>query len=145
MSQPLDTKIIELMFEFSRHIKGPMTVKSQFANLSMLQMQALFFVATNPNSTMSEIAKHFAIELPSATSLINKLYKIKLIERKREKEDRRKIYIVLTKNGVQLLKEAKKIRKQNIEKILSYLSQEEKEQMQKLLEKICLSLGEKHE
>ncbi|MDE2026290.1 MAG: MarR family transcriptional regulator [Patescibacteria group bacterium] len=145
MQPTAQTKIIELFFEFSRHLKGSMSVKSQFADLSMLQMQALIFITTHPNSTMSEIAKHFSIELPSATSLVNKLYKTGLVERKNDKDDRRKIYVVLTEKGVQLLKEGKKIRKQQIEKILSYLSEAEKKQMQSILEKICRSMEVQHE
>lgn len=140
-----NSKIIELIFEFSRYLKGSMSVKSQFADLSMLQMQALIFIAGNPDSTMSEIAKHFAIELPSATSLINKLYKTGLVERKQDKEDRRKIYVVLTEKGVQLFKEGKKVRKQQIEKVLAYLTEAEKEKMQEILEKICNSLEATHE
>jgi DNA-binding MarR family transcriptional regulator len=145
MQQSTNTKIIELMFDFGRHMKGNMMVKSDLVNLSSLQVHTIIFLATHPNSTMSEIAKHFTIELPSATSLVNNLYKTGLVDRKHEEEDRRKICIVLTKKGVELLKEARKIRQQKIEKILSFLSETEKQQLQKILEKICSSLGEKHE
>lgn len=145
MTQSTNAKIIELMFEFGRHLKGNMMVKSDLIHLSSLQVQTIIFLAANPKSTMSEIAKHFSIELPSATSLVNKLHKMGLIERQQEKDDRRKICIVLTEKGVELLKEAKRIRQQNIEKVLSYLSQEEKQELEKMLEKICKSLGDKHE
>lgn len=143
--QSHNAKIIELMFEVGRLMKGNMGVESHFANLSMLQMQALLFLASNPNSTMSEIAKHFSIELPSATSLINKLHKQELIARQEDKEDRRKICIVLTEKGVELLKEGKKIRSQKMEAALSYLTDTDKQDMEKILEKVVRALGDKHE
>jgi len=137
--------IIELFFEFSRLMKGNMAVKSELANLSMLQMQALVFVATNPNVTMSEIAKSFSIELSSASSLIDHLHEMGIVQRKHDTKDRRKICIILTKKGVELVKAGKKIRTQRMEKILSFLSEAEKGQLQKILEKLCRSMEESHE
>jgi DNA-binding MarR family transcriptional regulator len=75
---------------------------------------------------MTDIADYFRIELPSATSLINKLCDQKLVERHADKKDRRLVIIILTEEGKKLLEQAMNQRKKKLEKILSYLSEKEK-------------------
>lgn len=82
---------------------------------------------------MSDVAEYFNIELSSATSLLNKLVDQKLVERFEDKEDRRLVIVTLTEKGKTLLKQVVSERRKKIEKILSYLSNREKEELLKIL------------
>ena len=75
---------------------------------------------------MGDIAEYFCIELPSATSLLNKLCDQKLVERYEDQEDRRMVMISLTDGGKTLVKQAMRERRKKLEMILSYLSKKER-------------------
>ena len=124
-----DNKVNELaetMFQVFRLMKEKMSYTNKLTHLSILQIQTLIFLHHGKKVSMSDIAEHFHIELPSATSLLNKLYDQKLVERHENKEDRRLVMILLTDEGKMLLKQAMRERQKKLEMILSYLSQKEK-------------------
>jgi DNA-binding MarR family transcriptional regulator len=127
-------------------MKETMSFSSDFANLSLLQIQALIFIKRYERVQMSEIAQNFTIELPSATSLVNKLCILKLVERKSDESDRRLVRIVLTRKGEEMLEKVMNERSKNIRKNISILSEDDRkdllritktllEQMQKMYEK----------
>lgn len=120
-----NTALIESIFTLSRLMKEDMAFNSDFATLSMLQIQTLLFLKQNPQAQMGEIASKFAIELPSATSLITKLVKAKLVIRRADKKDRRVVHIALTEKGDALLTDAMRQRNKRIEKHLSFLSEQD--------------------
>jgi DNA-binding MarR family transcriptional regulator len=114
------------MFQLARRMKEEMSFANNLMQLSALQIQTLIFLDQHKNGTMSEIAKYFRIELPSATSLINKLYNKKLVDRCADPTDRRIVRMSLTTTGKSLLEEAMNQRKDKLKKILAYLSKQEK-------------------
>src|SRR5690349_6388385 len=121
-------KLIEVMFKVSRFMKS-MHYKSPLVNLSMIQLQALIFLKHNPSAQMSDIATHFRIELPSATSLVNKLHEMELVERQTDDKDRRLVRIDLTNTGQTLLKDAMIERNKKIETLLSYVAESDKDEL----------------
>lgn len=122
-------EIVEMMFKVSRLMKNEMSYTNNLVHLSILQIQALCFLNQNKKVSMSDIAGYFRIELSSATSLLNKLYDQKLVERHEDAKDRRLVLITLTSDGKKLLERAMSQRKKKIEKILSYLSAKEKNEL----------------
>jgi DNA-binding MarR family transcriptional regulator len=118
--------LVEMMFKISRLMKEEMSYTNNLTHLSILQIQALIFLKQAGLVTMSDIAVNFRIELPSATSLVNKLCDQKLVKRSADPEDRRLVRISLTEDGRALLEQAVRERRKKIEKILSYLSVSEK-------------------
>ncbi|HZE87048.1 MAG TPA: MarR family transcriptional regulator [Methylomirabilota bacterium] len=143
MNANITSRLIELSFQLSRQIKGTMCFTSQFINLSMLQLQALSFIKSKPNVHMREIAEHFHIELPSATSLLNKLHEMQLVSRSTDATDRRVVKISLTADGETLLKDAMIERNKKTEILLSYLSETEKENLLHIFEKLLTKMEEK--
>lgn len=122
------------MFQVFRRMKEKMSYTNSLTHLSILQIQTLIFLNKNKKVSMSDIAGYFRIELPSATSLLNKLYEQKLVERHEDEQDRRLVMITLTDEGKTLLKQAMCERKKKIEKILSYLSKKERLDLLAILE-----------
>jgi len=123
-----DDNIIELadtMFQVFRLMKEKMSYTDKLTHLSILQIQTLIFLHNTKNVSMGDIAEYFCIELPSATSLLNKLCDQKLVERYEDQEDRRMVMISLTDGGKTLVKQAMRERRKKLEMILSYLSKKE--------------------
>ena len=134
MKEDNTIKLVEVMFEISRFMKQEMSYTGKLIHLSILQIQTLVFLKQNKEVSMGDIAEGFRIELSSATSLLNKLYDLKLVERRTDSDDKRLVKISLTDKGTTLLKEAMGERKKKLQKILSYLSEKEQFDLLTILE-----------
>ena len=138
-------ELVEMIFKVSRLMKQEMSYTSDLIHLSILQIQTLFFLSKNKKVSMSDIAGYFRIELPSATSLLDKLYDQKLVIRNTDKNDRRLVMITLTEKGKKLLKEAMCERKEKLEKILSYLSVKERSDLSSIINTLNSKLQNRNE
>ena len=105
MKQDKPNELVEMIFTVSRLMKNEMSFTTNVIHLSILQIQTLFFLNHHKHEhiSMSEIASYFSIELPSATSLLNKLYDLHLVERHADPQDRRLVLISLTDDGKKFL------------------------------------------
>lgn len=144
-STQINSNLVEEIFKFSRLLKGDMRFDSEFSKLSMLQIQALVFLKKHNNAQMGEIAQYFNIELPSATSLINKITKLGLAERKADKKDRRLVLIALTKEGTTLLQKAMEERSKKLTKTLSYLSEKDKQELLRIMKTVTDTMEKDYE
>jgi DNA-binding MarR family transcriptional regulator len=129
MKEDTTNELLEILFKISRRMKEEMSYTCNLTFLSVLQIQTLIFINQSQKVSMGDIAGYFGIELSSATSLINKLSKKKLIKRDEDQQDRRLVMIVLTNEGKKLLERAILERKKKLEKTLSYLSAKEKNEL----------------
>lgn len=136
LDNKINQNIFDKIFKLYRKLKKDVQFESQLFNLTMVQLHSLIFFKNNPKSQLSDLAKTFAISLPTATSLTNKLVEMGLIKRVQDEKDRRVIHFVLAKRGIDLLKKADKNRKKTICLILDKLTSEEKSQFLKILNKI---------
>lgn len=136
MNKNIDAELFELMFQLSKNFKEKTAILGSNSQITMLQFMALIFIEKNKSVHMKEIAEHFLIEMPTATSLLNKLSKSNLVKRIEDKNDRRVVKISLSKKGLLLLENAKKIQEKNIKKTLSVLSERQKKEMKNILKTI---------
>lgn len=123
------TELVETMFRLARLIKDEMSYTHNVTHLSMLQIQTLIYIHKHTNASMSDIAQQFHIELPSATSLLNKLCEQHLVKRFEDEKDRRLVRVALTDEGKKLLEEAMRERRKKLEQIMSNLSKREQSQL----------------
>lgn len=138
-------ELMEMLFKISRAMKEKMSFKSNLTHLSVVQIQTLFFLDSRQKVTMSDLAQHFLIELPSATSLINKLCDQDLVKRYEDKQDRRLVMVTLTQAGKSLLQLALQERKKKLEKLLSYLSTKEKQDLLSIFKTLANRLQKENE
>lgn len=134
MKKDITFELVDMLFNISRRMKEEMSFTNNLTHLSILQIQTLIFLNQHENSSMSDIADYFHIELPSATSLMNKLCEHKLVKRYEDEKDRRLVRISLTAEGKKLVEQATCARRKKLEKMLSYLSYREKTELLKILE-----------
>lgn len=145
MTQDLASKLIEVLFRNSRLLREHMCYSSDIVQLSVLQIHTLFFLKKQKNAQMREIAENFRIELPSATSLLNKLVVLQLVKRQSDLQDRRLVRVVLTEKGEALLEKAMEEKTAHIEHMLSFLSDFEKKELVRLLEKLNSRMEKEYE
>ena len=128
-------QIISLFFTTSRLIYKQSKGKNRPDFFSFLQLEALGYVKDNKKPLMKEVAGFLSITSPSATSLINRLVKLGMLERCFDKNDRRAIRLSLTSKGQKALsKEFKKVSAQ-MRKTLMELSSKEQKNLVEIFQK----------
>ncbi len=145
MNKNTNSELIESIFRLSRLMKENMCYSSELTTLSLLQLQALIFLNKKKNAQMREIAEQFKIEMPTATSLINKLSTAKLILRQEDSKDRRLVRIVLTEQGKTLLDKAMKERTKKMHFLLSYLSDNDKIELLRIIQLLTKQMEKQDE
>jgi len=133
MSDEINEQILETLFQLVRNFKGSMSENIEHSHLTMLQCQALECIKKKLGTHMGDIAEHFSTTMPTATALIDKLIAAKLVKRENDVHDRRIVKIHLTKSGEKLLIEAKKQRAEKMSKLLSYLPEQDKLNLLRIL------------
>jgi DNA-binding MarR family transcriptional regulator len=122
-------------------MKENMIVETELVNLSFLQIRTLTFIHRSGTAVqMKDIAEHFSIEMPTATSLLNKLARLHLVTRTIDKKDRRVVRVSLSKKGEQVLEEALRMKTQRIEQILAHLSDEQQKNLYTILQTLAEKL-----
>src|ERR1700690_1311581 len=104
------------------------------SDLSIPQFRTLRFIQRNPDSSLSELADHLGLTLPSVSKLVDGLVKKELISRMESTMDRRQLNLVLTRNGESIINSARAGAKTNLANILSCLSNEELQTIHQAME-----------
>ena len=104
------------------------------SDLSIPQFRTLRFIQRNPDSSLSILADHLGLTLPSVSKLIDVLVKQGLISRQDSASDRRRLALVLTQNGVTIINSARASAQSHLTRILSCLTNEELRTIHQALE-----------
>jgi DNA-binding MarR family transcriptional regulator len=94
--------------------------------ISVLQLRALAFLRRNPGATLSQVAEHVGLTLPSMSSQVSGLVARKLIDRSVSAEDRRFVTLTLTEQGRSLLETARHGTQESLAQKLAKLTPEER-------------------
>ena len=96
----LTRKIIETFPLFMRKLfHGFPFYESEF-ELNKTQQKTLHIIHYHKNTHMGEIAGHLNMEKGSFTPVVDALIEKGLIRRKRDKQDRRKVQLIITQKGL---------------------------------------------
>jgi DNA-binding MarR family transcriptional regulator len=127
MSELLDGCARELMNtvpQIHQAIRTEMR-RGRGADLSIPQFRALRFIQSVPDSTLSRLADHLGLTLPSVSKLVDGLVKHELVLRKNAAKDRRCIALGLTPAGESIVNSARAGAMANLSETLGSLSAEE--------------------
>jgi DNA-binding MarR family transcriptional regulator len=83
-----------------------------------------------------EIAQRTVKVVPGITGLIDRLEKLGFVERERSQEDRRVVYVAITKKGLGVLSKIDRPLKAAHESLLGHMTRKEWRQLVRLLEKV---------
>lgn len=111
-------------------------LEEEIAPLTSNQFYILKKLSTKEKCTASELAKNFNVKPSSITSMIDRLEKLNYVVRYRDVDDRRIVFMELTKNGrIELIKK-EKIRMNVIKNFFKHLELNELESLISIYEKI---------
>ncbi len=86
--------------------------------------------------TVSEVAEEFNVSLSAVTSLVDRLHKTGMVERRRSEDDRRVVWLELTERGRNIVGACLESRRRILRRYLDKLDEKELEFMIEVNEKI---------
>jgi DNA-binding MarR family transcriptional regulator len=104
------------------------------SNISIPQFRTMRFIQRNPDSSLSNLAEHLGLTLPSVSKLVDGLVKQKLVTRKESTADRRRLILELTQAGASIVDAARASARANLAKKLSELSNDELEMISQAMQ-----------
>lgn len=111
-------------------------IKIQDIDFSISQAKALSMFDDGSEFTMTELSNLLKVSLPTATEMVDRMVKAKLLIRKRNKQDRRVVMVALSPFGRRIKKEFLKHKRNIIEEVLLHLPEEKRDELVIFMEKI---------
>ncbi|HET7657368.1 MAG TPA: MarR family transcriptional regulator [Bacillales bacterium] len=140
------TRLVERYGDLSFQVNkmGEVLINNELDDSLTLEQDAVLrYIRENQPCTSSGLSKAFYVEKSAVTAIINRLVNKNFIERERSEEDRRVVYLKLTKQGEQFQMECQERVNRIIEKIISQFDEKEIESFMKTYEKLA-NLLENH-
>ena len=94
--------------------------------LTVPQFRTLSFISRNNGASLSEVADHIGLTLPSMSSLVDGLVSRNFVVRRTHEEDRRRMDLTLTQRGETTLQSARKGTQEYLKLRLEGLSESER-------------------
>ncbi len=107
-------EILDVIPLVMRDIRSQMRSHRE-AYLTIPQFRTLLFVSRNVGISLSQVADHIGLTLPSASKLVDELIRGGLMTRQEQPSDRRRVSLAVTQHGAKLLEAAR-------EETLAYLA-----------------------
>ena len=101
--------------------------RGRSSDISIPQFRTMRFIQRNPDSSLSDLAEHLGLTLPSASKLVDGLVKQKLVTRKESAADRRRLTLMLTQTGTSIVDSARASARIHLAEKLKHLSDDDLE------------------
>ncbi|RMG28537.1 MAG: MarR family transcriptional regulator [Bacteroidetes bacterium] len=92
--------------------------------VSALEMEIMQYVIQEGPQKMKDVASHFHIKLSTLTSVIDKAENARILRRVNSKEDRRVVFLDVTKKGKSIFQEYNKYLKEMADRMKGSLDEE---------------------
>ena len=123
----------ELLLIFRRNILESLKKEGFNHELSFSQVEVLGFIGPSGKETMKNIADYLKIAPPSATEIVAEMEEKGLVKRKRDKKDRRVVFIVLSDLAKKLFISLGKRKEFILKKIFSKLSKKDQKDFERII------------
>ena len=129
-------RLAELFMRVTRAMGPPRAIKSQSsaAELSLAQLRCLLNIARNDNCTLRELSELLGISPPSASSLVERLVNMDLVQRDNDRNDRRAIRLHIAPAGAEMLARHREEYRLHLHRFFSPMSAEQRRAMLSALE-----------
>lgn len=101
--------------------------RSRDSDISIPQFRTLAFIQRSPDSSLSNLADHLGLTLPSVSKLVDGLVKQGLVIRQSSTADRRRLTLALSQSGAFIVNSARTTAQTNLIQKMSSLSKDELE------------------
>lgn len=126
---PSSDDCARVVFEVVPHVMQKLRAemrRRRGPEISVLQLRALAFLRRNPGATLSRLAEHVGLTLPSMSSQVSGLVARNLIDRSVSPEDRRFVTLTLTEQGRTLMETARQGTQESLATTIADLAPEER-------------------
>ena len=142
-SQNLDRisrELVEMMPLVFREIAKREDNELTRGKISFPQMVALDLVSRKPQVTMTYLAGVLSIKTSSATVLVDRLIRQRMLIRKRDEKDRRLVWVMITARGKKVVRQIMEQKRKSMRSMLAVLTDKEREQYLAAVKKIQANL-----
>lgn len=140
-SKELIERYMAAYFTVTKRLHGEIREVLQ-DDLTMDQFQIIDYIVTRGNVTSTELAESFAVGKSSITAIITRLADKGILERTRDEDDRRVVYLSLTDRGLDNYKKAQAKIMETVSTYLVHFGQDEVEGFIRVFEKLANLLEE---
>ena len=113
-------EVLDVVPQVMREIRSVMR-SNRTEGLSVPQFRTLIFVHRHGGASLSEVADHIGVTLPSMSKLVDGLVGRGLVNREIDAGDRRRVMLTLTPEGVAILQRASSVTRQSLAERLTAL------------------------
>jgi DNA-binding MarR family transcriptional regulator len=100
-------ELLEVVPLVMRDIRTQMRSQRR-ADLTVPQFRVLSFVHRNEGVSLTEVADHMGLTLPTMSKMVDDLFKKGLIQREEQSTDRRRIKLIATPLGVTIMETSRR-------------------------------------
>lgn len=94
-------------------------------DLTSSQIKVMASFSEQESFTMTELSRAHGVSVSTMTSMVDRLIQNDLLERRRGEQDRRVVRVSLTRDGKKMVRHVMKVRREELEKFLHELSEED--------------------
>lgn len=137
-------EILEVVPAAMRAIRAEMR-RHRTADLSIPQFRTLNFINRQADASLSEVAEHIGLTLPSMSKIVDGLVNRKFVTRQTSSADRRRMTLALTARGLTALESSRAATRACLAEDLAPLSDRQREivaQAMEILRPVFASRGE---
>lgn len=117
-------QIMELVPLLMRFIRSEMR-RQVSGQLSVPQLRVLAYLGRMPGACLSDVAGHLGVTSPTASAMVDRLVRRGLVERTQHPDERRRVVLRLTAEGMALLERARAFTRAQLGQALATLSERE--------------------
>lgn len=139
----LEQGILEYIDKF-KLLVSPQTWENVLMDCSKNEVFVMLLLYRRDEANMTQIAEYIQVPLNTATGIVARMEKKKLLERRRSEEDKRVVTIRITDTGLNCVKSILNEFLRFGQIILNKLTAEELKMGMQILEKIFAALDEEH-
>ncbi len=126
-------EVLEVVPMVMRTIRAEMR-RHRTADLSVPQFRTLAFVDRNADASLSDVAEHIGLTLPSMSKIVDGLVARKLVTRQTHPTDRRRMTLTLTARGQSALQSSREATRACLAEDLATLSDRQRETIAQAME-----------
>ena len=127
-------------WEFYNVSRGKTRYRFSDSNVTEAQFMAMLFLRRTPNCTMTDLKAWMGLHMSTITGITDRMVREGFVDRFRDEKDRRLVKVKLTKKGSVIVSKLWKIRRERIEKFLSFLSESDQISLIELFERISTNI-----
>lgn len=129
-------KLADIFTTLQRTFLTKLSKELSRGKVSFPQYLLLGFLSHQKTMSMTEVANRMGHTTAAATGLVDRLENLGYVRRKHASDDRRKILVGITENGLALVGRIREDMVRNLMKLMRHLTDEEQASWVKIYEKI---------